>query len=406
MSTKADRRRIVIAGLGASPAQLTAEAARETETAEHLFGAARMLESFIPEAEKRGQGYSALYKGEDIRAVIEEKNIRHAVILLSGDVGFYSAAAGLTEALSDYHPLYMPGIASPVCFFARLGRPWQDARLLSFHGRDTAVVAEVRRNACCFFLCGKNHAELAGRLCDAGFEDLICTLGERLGYEDERIRRMTARELMHAEADPLAVVVVDNPEPDERIPAGLPDEAFVRGEVPMTKAPVRALIYSKLCPAPDDIIWDVGCGTGSVTVELALAAWRGKVYGVDSNEEAVRLTERNARLFHLENITASRGRAPEALCGLPAPDAVFIGGSKGQGEAILDLILEKNPRARILASAITLESAASLIRAMEARGLHTEVVQIAAAHGKKAGTQHMLIANNPITLIGGSKPHE
>ena len=150
---------------------------------------------------------------------------------------------------------------------------------------------------------------------------------------------------------------------------------------------------------PEDTVWDVGAGTGSVSVELARAACRGRVFAVECQEEACDLIRRNRERFGAWNLTLIQGKAPEALENLPAPNAVFIGGTKGTLEPVLDVVLGKNPNARICVSAIALETLSAAVSALTARGLTAEVAQIGVSRTKAAGKLHLLMANNPVFLI-------
>ena len=190
--------------------------------------------------------------------------------------------------------------------------------------------------------------------------------------------------------------------PERRTP-GLPDEAFIRGEVPMTKQEVRAAALAKLAVRPADTLWDVGAGTGSVSVELALAAPQGHVYAVECEPDACALIRRNREKFAAWNLSLIEGRAPAALEALPAPDAVFIGGTKGSMAAVVDTVLAKNANARICIAAIALESLSAAIAALTAHGLSAEVTQLAVSRTRPAGKLHLLTANNPIFLITGER---
>ena len=171
----------------------------------------------------------------------------------------------------------------------------------------------------------------------------------------------------------------------------------------MTKQEVRAAALAKLAVRPADTLWDVGAGTGSVSVELALAAPKGRVYAVECAPDACTLIRQNREKFRAFNLTLLEGRAPGALADLPAPDAVFIGGTKGGMEGVLDAVLAKNPDARICISAIALETLSAAVAALTARGLTAEVAQIAVSRTKPAGRLHLLMANNPIFLITGER---
>ena len=201
----------------------------------------------------------------------------------------------------------------------------------------------------------------------------------------------------------LSVLLIEHlPQPPRRC-AGFPDEAFLRGDVPMTKQEVRAAALAKLAVRPTDTLWDVGAGTGSVSVELALAAPRGRVYAVECDPEACALIRKNRERFAAWNLTLIEGKAPQALEALPAPDAVFLGGTKGSMEAVVDAVLAKNPQARLCISAIALETLSAAVAALTAREFTAEVTQIAVSCTKPAGRLHLLMANNPIFLITGER---
>ena len=188
------------------------------------------------------------------------------------------------------------------------------------------------------------------------------------------------------------------PKPQPRVP-GLPDEAFVRGKTPMTKQEVRAAALAKLAVAPADVLWDVGAGTGSVSVEMALAAPLGRVYAVECDADACALIRQNQAKFAASNLTLIEGKAPEALQALPAPDAVFIGGSKGNLQAIVDAALAANPRVRLCIAVIALETLQQGIAALAAHGLAAQVTQIAVSRSKAAGSLHLMMANNPVFFL-------
>lgn len=150
---------------------------------------------------------------------------------------------------------------------------------------------------------------------------------------------------------------------------------------------------------PTDTIWDVGAGTGSVSVELALAAPAGRVCAVECDAEACDLIRQNRAKFAVQNLHLTEGLAPAALADWPAPDAVFIGGSKGSLRAVVDAALAANPDARLCISAIALETLQEAVAALTAHGLTAQVTQIAVSRSRAAGSLHLLMANNPVFLI-------
>ena len=173
----------------------------------------------------------------------------------------------------------------------------------------------------------------------------------------------------------------------------------------MTKAEVRSVILSKLALRPGDICADIGAGTGSVTVEMALSAWKGHVYGVERNQEGLDLIRTNCKHFHIGNVTPVLGHAPEALADLPPLDAAFIGGSGGEMRSIVDEVLKKNPKARMVVSAIAIESLQTAMESFQAHGLDYDVVQIGISRTRTVGGLHLLMAQNPIFILSaGGRP--
>lgn len=386
---------------GGTPDTLTAQCARALAEAQCIIGASRLLDALSVSARK----IAATRPAEVCQAVQDaHKYADTCVVLYSGDTGFYSGAMPLLPLLREkgFDPQVLPGLSSVQLLAARLGRTWQDWKLVSAHGTECDAVAQVCGGQPVFFLTGGKlgPAQLCTQLCRAGLGELPVWVGENLSYPDEKVTQGTAKECAGRAFAPLSVLLAEPaPRSEQRTP-GIEDEAFVRGKVPMTKQEVRAAALAKLAVRPDDVCWDVGAGTGSVSVELALHA--KKVYAVECEDDACDLIEQNRKAFGAWNLELIRGRAPQALEQLPAPDAVFIGGTKGAMEQVVRTALERNPAARICISAIALESLSAAVAALTACGVTAKVTQIAVSRTKQAGSLHLLTANNPIFLIAGN----
>ena len=398
---------ITLIGMGAgTPGSLTAQGLAALQGADRILGAKRLLAA-LPEGCTGNR--QALYKPDEILACLAAHPDEEIALVYSGDTGFYSGASQLLPMLRAFgiSCRVLPGLSSVQLLAAAVGRSWQEWKLVSAHGCACDPVAEclTAGGKPVFFLTGgaETPASLCGRLAAAGLGDAHVLVGEELGRAEEKILFGTAQEFAQKQFASLSVLLVEHlPQPPRRVP-GFPDEAFHRGEVPMTKQEVRAAALAKLAVMPTDTLWDVGAGTGSVSVELALAAPKGRVYAVECEPDACELIRKNRAKFHACNLILIEGRAPDVLADLPAPDAVFIGGTKGGMEAVLDEVLGKNPNARICISAIALETLGAAIAALTARGLTAEVTQIAVSRTKPAGRLHLLMANNPIFLITGTR---
>ena len=393
---------INIIGMGMSEKTITAEALELIIEADILIGAKRLINEF---SHMNKPSFNA-YLSNDILEIIEKTDAEKIAILVSGDVGFYSAAEKLVDVLKDYDPNLVSGISSVSYFFAKCSLPWKDANLISCHGLDTNIVSSVRRNRYTFALTGKNIPELQKELVKYGFGDLKVWIGENLGSDEESIQESKISDLEGMEFSSLTVLIIENPDFDSRIRTGIPDEEFIRGKVPMTKSEVRAVCLSKLSLSPTDIAYDIGCGTGSVTIEMAFSAYDGKVYAFDKNEEAIALLEQNCQKFHLDNVEAICGLAPECLKDLPVPDVAFIGGSSGNMDEIVSYLYGINNKMRFVITAVTLENAMAGLDSLKNVGISGDIVQVAVSKGRQIGDLHMLMAQNPIFIISGSGARE
>ncbi len=388
---------VSIVGAGMSPATVTQQGWQELQQADVLLGAPRLLDAYAGLQKPVYAGYAP----DQVARLVGESACERFAVLVSGDTGFYSAADGLCRALADCRVQLVPGVSSLSYFFAKLEKPWQEAALLSCHGRKENLVDTVRRNRLTFALTGGNLRVLAEALAEAGFGALNTWVGENLGMTDERILSQNVAELVNTTAGSLSVLLVENSQNDARIHSGISDSAFRRGNVPMTKAEVRAVTLSKLALRPASICCDIGAGTGSVTVEMALAAYQGHVYALDKNEAALELVRANCRQFHIGNVSTILGDAPSALAQLPPCEAAFIGGSAGRISGIVAALLAKNPHTRIVANAVTLESLHAVTEALTCHGLMVEVVQISVNKTTAVGGLKLLTAQNPVFIISG-----
>lgn len=388
-------------GMGAEKT-LTLEGKKALNEAELLIGAKRMTEA----VQKPCQMVLHEYRSEKIVEYIREHpKYRTVAIALSGDVGFYSGAKKLIDQL-DGNVEVICGISSVVYFMSKIGLSWDDAKIVSAHGRNCNLISLIRHNPKVFSILGTEDgvAVLASRLVYYGMGDVTLYVGENLSYENEKIFHDKAVNLTEYRGDALSVVTACN---EKATPLsavhGISDGEFLRGKAPMTKEEVRTVSLSKLRLSEDSVCYDVGAGTGSVSVEMALRAWMGQVYAIEKKEDALALLKENKKKFAVDNLAIIPGVAPEAMTELPAPTHAFIGGSSGNMQDIINLLLEKNPKVRIVINCITLETVTEAMNAIRDFGLEdVDIVQLAAARSKSIGRYHMMMGENPIYIISCS----
>lgn len=402
-------RKVTIIGAGPGNPDLLSRAALDAiDIADVVIGAHRALAGIdVPPDVVRCE----LVKTADIVAALTDAaSWQRAVVVMTGDVGLFSGARRLVEALSGDAQVdvrVIPGISSASYLAARLARPWQDWRFASAHGVACDIVAEAERAGELFLATsgGEDPSRLSGELVQAGFGDARVTVAERLSYPDERITCATASEIAGQTFDDLNVMLIEfaGGAASSRWPyasSGIPDELFIRGDVPMTKQEVRAVALAKLRLTATDTVWDVGAGTGSVSIEAALVARAGSVWAVERNAAGVRLIRENADAFGCGNVHAVPGVAPEALAKLPVPDAVFVGGSAGELPSIVEAALEKNSQVRLCVPCVTVETlteACALLSGSRFKGF--EACQVSAARAEAVGSHHLMKAQNPVFLV-------
>lgn len=387
---------VIGAGMG-SLGQLTLEAAEKIEQADYIIGSARLLHTA---ARWDKPAYPAVTL-ERVQQILNEQEGRHVAILVSGDVGFYSAAANYGK-LPGCKVQFYPGISSVSAFCAKLQIAWEEVRLVTWHGVQGNLVQEIVRHRQVFCLTGNNVTEIGKLLCEYGLDSVTVYVGENLTSDNEKIERYCAADLQTLSCAPMTVLLFVHEQANASVPRGIPDEQFVRGKVPMTKQEVRAVVLSKLKLTPTMVCWDIGAGTGSVSVEMALTAWQGQVYAVECNAEGLALIEANRKKWRAANLVPVAGLAPAAALALPVPDAVFIGGSKGNLREILLLALKKNPQVRIVATAVTLETVQQLQQLFSELALPDyDVVQLAVSRAEPRGNLHLLQAQNPVFIFSG-----
>lgn len=409
-------KKIYLVGIGMGNSEtLTAQARLTIEQSDLLIGAERMVDS-IPQA--KGAKYYAVDPVKIMEYILENPEYRSISVIFSGDVGFYSGAKKLNQLLaeqkdngspwSDYQVEFIPGISSLQYFCAKLRLSWEDVRIVSLHGREGNIMGAVLNHAKTFFLTGGDYSvqSVCQVLVENNLGEALVHVGEKLSYPDERVVTSTAESLAKEEFHSLSVMMVENKKLLQKniTTPGIEDRCFVRGQVPMTKSEIRSVALSKLQLRPADVVYDVGAGTGAVSIDLAFQVYEGTVYAVEVNEEAVELIKTNTEQLGAWNLKIVAGKAPEVLVDLPVPDRVFIGGSQGNMAAILQLLIKKNPEIRVVINAITLET---LMEAMECfRNLgfeDVEIVQITAARATELGKYHMLTGMNPVFIISGQR---
>ena len=411
----ADKKIIVsLEGFGMGFGTATAEVQQAVAEADFLFGAPRMLLGFESNAKKY-----PYYLAKDILPCMEEiaENIQYgkkkAVVLFSGDTGFYSGATKLAEALKQtgYAEVkILPGISSINAVAAKANLTWQNAKIMSSHGIPQErwrpeLIDAVRHNKETFVITSgsKDVRDIGDILVALEKEQNIkfrVFIGTNL-YSDEKIGWYSAEKCSTYNQDGLSTIIIENANWQPKVIAPkLSDDDFIRDKVPMSKEEIRQLSICKLQLHKDAVVYDIGSGSGSVAVEIARMDAGIKVYAIELKEVACQLIRKNVSKYMLENVSVISGTAPDVLENLPAPTHVFIGGSGGRLEDILMTLKKMNSHMRIVINSVTIETIAeinSVIKKFEIE--NADVIQVTVSKAKKAGDYSIMQGQNPVYIV-------
>ncbi|MCX7711629.1 MAG: precorrin-6y C5,15-methyltransferase (decarboxylating) subunit CbiE [Clostridia bacterium] len=406
-------KKLYIVGIGpGAEGYILPEAKRSIEESDVLIGGKRNLEIFKElNKEKIWIGNNLEEICQYILGNLETKSI---AVVVTGDPGLYSILGFLKERLTGVPFEVIPGVSSLQYLCCKKKTNWNDLYITSLHGREQADFIDII----------KSHPKVAvftggeakpGKVCKKLIENGICdvqiAVGENLSYGNERIVSGPAEEIGQMDFEDLSIMLIEHGSIPVKTSgtweyknSSISDELFTRGNVPMTKEEVRAVSISKLRLKENCIVFDIGAGTGSVAVECALRCAKGKVYAVEKNREAIELIHENSIRFGSINLEVVEGEAPVVLTGLPEPDRVFIGGSSGNMESILEWVKSLSKAVRVVINAVTPESVYEALKGLEENNfLDIELVNISVSRGKKLGGKHLMQALNPVYIISAEK---
>lgn len=395
---------VIGAGAGASDL-LTERALQRIRNCDIVYSTSKRLSQLFSDI-RNDISECALSQLEQTVSQCESQSL---ALLVSGDTGFFSIAAALSKKLESGCELeFICGISSLQYFCSKLGKSYENIKAVSLHGRENNITGAISYNPEIFVLTGGSNKahKICKSLAKAGLGNVRAAAGENLSMPSERIVKGSIKELAEYTFEDLTVLLLEN---SGFVKPWLPlyDKDFIRGEIPMTKEEIRAVTLLKLAVEPGDTVYDIGAGTGSVAIEMARKAYEGCVYAIEQKAEAAELINKNRRKLGAYNVNVIQGMAPQVFSALPKPDKAFIGGSSGSMSEIVKQLKGKNPHIRLAANAITLEGLNDAVKAFEEYGFETEIVCINTAVSKKAGSYHMMNANNPIYIIsGGQCPRE
>lgn len=390
---------LYIAGAGMGHIDdLTGSVREVIKKADVVYGSERLFEQY---KELNSNIYAPKYS--ELESILEKEERENVVLLVSGDVLFYSVAENIVKKFDKkYNIELLSGLSSMQYFLSKLKVSSKYVKAMSLHGRQLSAVGSVCYNEYTFLLTGginKAH-KIINDLYNSGLKEVEISAGENLHSATERIITGKISDMLNYEFSDLTVLLIHNKDyVNSKKP--LRDSDFTRGKAPMTKEDIRWLSATYLNPDKYDIVYDIGAGTGSCAIEFAGHAKYGTVYAIEKEDDACDLVDINKNNLKRYNVVTVKGTAPEVLLDLPAPDKVFIGGSSNTMKEIFSILKEKNENVKITITAITIETLSIAVEVFKDYGIEPDIVCISSAKSKKAGRYHMMMGNNPVYIITG-----
>jgi len=400
---------VQVVGWGMSPEDLTPKVREIIRKAQVLVAGRRLLDYFPDHPGKQ------ILLGKDPEAALAQLPALAAklrvVVLASGDPNFYGVGPLVVQVLGAENVVVHPNVTAVQAASARLKLAWQDAVVVSLHGRTWTNLEEALNRGAQKVMVYTDPVHTPGAiarfLLARGQSARLCVL-ENLGQATERLTWLSPQEAGEREFSPLNLVVI-LPGVEAAAAArvaplhlGLPEEALAHQAGLITKAEVRAVALARLALYPGLTLWDVGAGCGSVGLEASLLIPGGQIIAVEQDEGRAAQVRANAAKFGVQNLRVVCGRAPECLAGLPAPQRVFLGGGGRNMTEILTEVMGRLERGgRVVLTATLLETLETARSVLTQAGWEVDLTQLQVSRSKPLAGGTFMQALNPVWIVSG-----
>ncbi len=338
---------------------------------------------------------------------------QRVVVLASGDPNFFGVSRFLLRNLPKDSVEIFPNVTSMQYAFARIKEPWDDGIFVSVHGRgmhpaiDKIIASE---KACVLTDKVNTPSAIASELIDRGAEGYEAWLCEDLGMPTEKFTKTTVRGLLEISASELNILILIRTYEANLVQyplIGIDDDEFHTSKKLITKQEVRAVTLAKLQLQDDLVLWDIGAGSCSVSIEASNLMPNGRIFAVERNQQCIGFITENLKKFCARNIKLIEAFAPDGLDDLPDPDRVFIGGAGGKLDEIIDMIsLRLKPEGVVVINAVTLDTLTRAVEFLEDHGFTIEATCVNIAKTRNLTEYKMFEAQNPVYVISARKGND
>ncbi len=402
-----NRGSVTVIGMGPGPADLTEAVLQKIYRADILAGGRRQL-GFFPDfsGERLELGKDP---GAALARLARKLHARSAVVLASGDPNFHGIAE-LVYRHFEHHPVtVIPNITAFQAACARLHMPWSDAHFVSVHGRDISGLNRIlRRHGTFIIYCDhiNTPARAARYLISARAEIGTCPawVCDSLGSDAERVVEGSLKAFRSKTFSPLCMMILKNDLEEPVSPLGIDDGCFVHRGGLITRKDIRILALSRLGLQRARTLWDIGAGSGSLSIEAALQYPEVQVYAVEKNTARWRELKKNIRTFSVPAVVPLQSRAPEGLNDAPAPDSVFIGGSDDQLKKILQCVERRlAPGGSLVVNCVQPDTLHTVLTWLRKQAWRYEATSVQLSSLSSDKNPEIFRAQNPVYIVHGKR---
>jgi precorrin-6B C5,15-methyltransferase / cobalt-precorrin-6B C5,C15-methyltransferase len=400
---------VTVIGMGLSPDDLTARHLSIILGADILIGGKRHLACFKDHAGIQKEITRDIPELTDY--IGRHYKTHRVVVLASGDPLLFGIGSAIIDALGADHVEIHPNISSAAAAFARIKEPWQDARVISMHGKkaENSILTAVAESPLVAVLTDptRNPGWIAALLLRHQLHRITICVLEQLGSPSEKISWHSPQETVGKTFSEPNIVVIKRtsvPQASSGLHLGMPDEAYDHENGLITKSEIRAISLAKLKLLPRHVLWDLGAGSGSIGVEASLLAPLGKIVAIEKNPQRIRNIESNRLRHGIRNLEIRQAVLPDGLDGLPAPDRIFIGGGGRQLVAIIRSAAGYlKPDGILVLNTVLMDNLTAALSTLKELGYSTETTQIQVSRGKDMPWSQRFEAQNPVWIIAGTR---
>ncbi len=400
--------KVDIIGTGVSYKDLTGTHLKIIDDADVLIGGKRHLKMFEEKDCEKIEIDKKLSEITDY--ILKEKSNKRIVVLASGDPLYYGVGSYLVNKIGKEYVNIHPNINSVSAAFSRIKERWSDVKSISLHGRkiDNKFFNIFRSNnkVAVFTDKEKTPSYISKLLLENGIDWLrVCVL-EKMGMPGEKTNWYELEEAVNTDFDDLnlAVFICDEKHEINHSYIGLPEDEYEHEKGLITKSEVRAVTISKLRLKKDSVFWDLGAGSGSVSVEAAFFIGDGSIFSVEKNRDRIVQIKNNIKKFNCSNIEVKNLDLPEGIGELPKPDRVFIGGGGKNLEQIIHESIKKLKKDGIIVvNTVILKSFETAVNSLKKHNIEPDVVQLQVSRGAAIAGELMLKSLNPVWIVTGKK---